>query len=55
MIPRVRVVDFTPVLCDDRACSAGTTREPYYVDDHHLNAVGAVAVSDTIARQAELH
>ena len=53
--PRVRVVDFTPVLCDDQTCALGTTREPYYVDDHHLNATGAVLVSDAIARQAELH
>ena len=53
--PRVRVVDFTPVLCDDQTCALGTTREPYYLDDHHLNATGAVLVSDAIARQAELH
>ena len=49
--PRVRLVDFSPVLCDDLMCAAGTTREPYYVDDHHLNTVGAVLVSDAIARQ----
>ena len=47
---RVRIVDFTPVLCDDHTCAAGTTALPYYVDDHHLNADGAILVSGTIAK-----
>jgi hypothetical protein len=49
--PRVRFVDFTPVLCDADVCTVGTTAAPYYVDDHHLNATGAVLVSAAIAEQ----
>lgn len=49
--PRVRVIDFTPVLCDHQACAVGSTQAPYYMDGNHLNAVGAVLVSEAIAQQ----
>jgi hypothetical protein len=52
--PRVRLIDFTSALCDDRICTPGTTREPYYVDEDHLNAAGAVLVSGEIAKQSVL-
>ncbi|HEX6162283.1 MAG TPA: acyltransferase family protein [Vicinamibacterales bacterium] len=52
--PRVRLIDFSNALCDQSSCAAGTTREAYYVDEHHLSALGAVLVSDEIARQAGL-
>jgi hypothetical protein len=51
---RVRLIDFTSALCDDRICSPGTSREPYYVDEHHLNAAGALLVSGEIAKQSGL-
>ena len=52
--PRVRLIDFTSALCDDRICPPGTSAEPYYVDEHHLNAAGAVLVSGAIAGQSVL-
>jgi peptidoglycan/LPS O-acetylase OafA/YrhL len=52
--PRVRLIDFTSALCDDRLCTPGTSREPYYVDEHHLNAAGALLVSGEIATQSVL-
>ena len=51
---RVRLIDFTPVFCDESTCSPGTSSESYYMDEHHLNAVGAALVSGEIARQAML-
>jgi len=49
--PRVRFVDFTSTLCGDTTCAAGTTSQPYYFDVHHLNATGALVVSDAILTQ----
>lgn len=49
--PRVRFVDFTSALCDDAACTLGTTSTPFYADTDHLNVAGALAVSDLLTRQ----
>ena len=46
---RVRLVDFTPVLCTATTCAVGTAAAPYYVDDHHLTDTGAVLISSVIA------
>jgi peptidoglycan/LPS O-acetylase OafA/YrhL len=50
--PRVRVIDFTATLCTDTICSSGTAREPYYIDEHHVSAIGALLVSDAIRAQS---
>ena len=50
--PRVRVIDVTAVLCNDTTCSPGTEREPFYVDEHHVNAIGALLISDAIREQS---
>jgi hypothetical protein len=49
--PRVRFVDFTPVLCDETTCAVGTASALYYYDDDHLNATGALLVSGAITTQ----
>lgn len=51
---RVRLVDFSDVLCQDTSCTLGTIFEPYYNDEQHLNAAGALLVSPAIARQSAL-
>ena len=40
--PRVRIIDVTPVFCDAQTCAAGTADGPFYVDDNHVNAEGAL-------------
>jgi peptidoglycan/LPS O-acetylase OafA/YrhL len=50
--PRVRIIDVTPVVCDAEQCPAGTIDQPFYVDDDHVSADGAVRVSQAIAMQA---
>ena len=49
---RVRLVDFSDALCDDTTCALGTITEPYYNDEQHLTAAGALLVSPAIARQS---
>ncbi len=49
---RVRVIDFSSALCDERTCSVGTAREPYYSDQDHVSAIGALLVSDAIRAQS---
>ena len=50
--PRVRIIDLTPVFCDADRCPAGTADGPFYVDDDHVNADGALRASQAIAMQA---
>ena len=52
--PRVRLVDFSGALCDDTTCTLGTIAGPYYNDDQHLTAAGALLVGPEIARQSAL-
>lgn len=52
--PRVRLIDLTPVFCDESACSPGTSRESYYKDEHHVNEKGAALAGSEIARQSML-
>jgi peptidoglycan/LPS O-acetylase OafA/YrhL len=47
--PRVRIIDVTPAVCDAERCPAGTADGPFYVDDDHVNAEGAVRASEAIA------
>ena len=49
---RVRLVDFSAALCDDATCTLGTIVGPYYNDDQHLTAAGALLVSPEISRQS---
>jgi peptidoglycan/LPS O-acetylase OafA/YrhL len=51
--PRVRIIDFTDVLCG-ATCPPATTGEPYYNDEQHLSAAGALLVAREIARQSAL-
>ena len=51
---RVRLVDFSDALCAAATCLLGTSAEPFYNDDQHLNAAGALLVSPEIARQSTL-
>ena len=46
--PRVRILDPTPAFCDAHSCAAGTAERPFYFDDDHVSADGALLVSDTI-------
>ena len=50
--PRVTIIDVTSVFCGDTTCPAGTVDGPFYVDDDHVNAEGALRASEAIARQA---
>ena len=49
---RVTLIDLTPAMCDGERCVLGTSREPYYADKNHLNALGATFVSDALERLA---
>ena len=49
---RVRIIDLTSVFCDAQSCAAGTAEQPFYFDDNHLSADGALLASDAIALQA---
>jgi hypothetical protein len=49
---RVKIIDVTPVFCDNESCAAGKVTGPFYADDDHVNADGALWASDAIARQA---
>ena len=51
---RVRLVDFSDALCDDARCALGSIAEPYYNDEQHLTAAGALLVSPAIVRQAAI-
>jgi hypothetical protein len=51
---RVRIVDATDVLCDHTTCRLGTIVGPYYSDEQHLTAAGALLVGPEIARQSAL-
>jgi peptidoglycan/LPS O-acetylase OafA/YrhL len=50
--PRVRIIDVTSVFCDAQSCPAGTAAGPFYADDDHVNADGALRASQGIAVQA---
>jgi hypothetical protein len=50
--PRVRIIDVTSVFCDAQGCPAGTADGPFYADDDHVNADGALRASQAIAAQA---
>lgn len=52
--PRVRLIDFTDVLCNAASCAPASATEPYYTDEHHLSPAGARLVSGEIARQSTL-
>jgi hypothetical protein len=47
--PRVTIIDLTPAFCDAHTCPAGTAERPFYFDDHHVSADGALRASETIA------
>ena len=46
---RVTIIDLTPVFCDAHTCPAGTAERPYFVDDNHVSADGAVRASAAFA------
>lgn len=48
--PRVRLLDFTDVWCDETTCPVGTPEGPYYSDDHHPNSAGARMVGDALSQ-----
>jgi peptidoglycan/LPS O-acetylase OafA/YrhL len=48
--PRVRIIDVTGAFCDAQTCPAGTVDGPFYADDDHVNADGALRASEAIAR-----
>ena len=47
--PRVTIIDLTSVFCDAHTCPAGTAERPFYVDDNHVSADGAVLASEAFA------
>jgi len=47
--PRVTIIDLTPAFCDAHTCPAGTAERPFYFDDDHVSADGALRASETIA------
>lgn len=47
--PRVTIIDLTSVYCDAQTCPAGTAERPFYIDDNHVSADGALLASHTFA------
>ena len=47
--PRVKIIDLTSVYCDADTCPAGTAERPFFVDDNHVSADGALRASGTFA------
>jgi peptidoglycan/LPS O-acetylase OafA/YrhL len=47
--PRVQIIDLTSVFCDAHSCPAGTADRPFFVDDNHVSADGALLASRAFA------
>ena len=43
--PRVTLIDLTSSYCDADTCPAGTAERPFFIDDNHVSADGALLAS----------
>ncbi len=46
--PRVTLIDLTPVYCNAQTCPAGTAERPFFIDDNHVSADGALLASEAL-------